>query len=209
MLFYLLRNIRQPCRSYCTNSKSHPKPPTSPSEQPAHPRSFLAGIINLLTCEPDPGIQADAASCLTELFHDKDLFFTANPAEKEARQLTPEQLQDKEDCMALLYDSYMTWIVQPFQDSATSPGRPGWLLPASFCLLRSALTFVLTVAFVRCCGAGANNAMVHLVEFLSSCVLNHGYRAKYFILQNHLIEAIVQLCARKEKILQIGLAIAV
>ena len=96
MLFYLLRNIRQPCRRYCTDSKSHPKPPTSSSEQPAHPRSLLAGIINLLTYEADPGIQADAATCLTELFHDKDLFFTANPTDKEARQLTPEQCKDKQ-----------------------------------------------------------------------------------------------------------------
>merc|ERR1719174_3574855 len=179
MLFYLLRNIRQACRTFCIDSKHHPDPPTSSGDHSGQPRSLLTGIINLLTCEEDRGIQADAATSLNELFHGKDFFFEGAPSEHDPmvkrevknEALTQQQNRDKEACLSILYERYMVWIVQPF--SAT-------------------------------CRPGAHNAMIHLADFLSNCVLNHGYRAKYFILQNGLIDTVVQLCDRKEKTLQIA-----
>lgn len=129
-------------------------------------------IVKLLTCEDDFGIQADAASCLQELFHGKDFFF----AEGEHEPLTLLQKHDQEACLSVLYErSYLEWMVKPFRDSATCPNQPG-----------------------------ANNAMIHMTDFLSNCVLNHGYRAKYFVLKDDLMGTIMQLCHRKEKILQIA-----
>ena len=173
------------------------------------------GIISLLIFEADPGIQADAATSLNELFHGKDFFPGQN--EQEQRVLTPAQVKHKEACLAMLYERYMVWIVKPFQDSAkcpvSNPGRSGSLVWYCFFLLFS---LSLPAGFsdvvvadappdIRIPRAGANNAMILLSDFLSNCVLNHGYRAKYFILQNRLIDTVVQLCERKEKILRIGL----
>merc|ERR1712032_953704 len=166
-------------RTFCIDSKHHPDPPTSSGDHSGQPRSLLTGIFNLLTCEEDRGIQADAATSLNELFHGKDFFFEGAPSEHDPmvkrevknETLTQQQNRDKEACLSILYERYMVWIVQPF--SAT-------------------------------CRPGTHNAMIHLTDFLSNCVLNHGYRAKYFILQNRLLDTVVQLCDRKEKTLQIA-----
>ena len=101
------------------------------------------------------------------------------------RQLTPEQCKDKEDGTTLLYELYMTWIVKSFQNSVTRSGRQSWFLLYLFLFVEQASFLVDIYSFhFDCCFfrlVTGSAAQVYLVEFLSSCILNHDDRAEYFV----------------------------
>lgn len=55
------------------------------------------------------------------------------------------------------------------------------------------------------CGAKpTDEVLLSLVDFLSFCIRNHGYRVKYFVLRNYVLERVMGLADRHEKHVVLG-----
>ncbi|KAJ7545388.1 hypothetical protein O6H91_09G117300 [Diphasiastrum complanatum] len=106
---------------------------------------------------------------------------------------TMERQTDKSTFLEIFYEKYMDQLVEVFTTACPSKGTAEGPQQMLTSLQSGKKTSVVSPEILG-----------HLCELICFCVKHHGFRIKYYVIRNNLVEKILRLTRRKEKYLVVA-----